>query len=247
MISTEHVLEELVQQEWQEKQEVLTNFLANREKIQNSPEFKMAFNLTDRTIRCVDEGTPGGLHCAGSCILLGLENALARLKTANADGITSHEGCGAAVAYCKTAGIDPSLADTVAREWAQKLAQASGLPYKGHITAEQMARPVEMHNAVCAYYDDTGQMNPALLKILPPGFVVSRKYFGGDDLDLCIQIALGDHGFGKRFSKENPFYVFAVSGNNNSEFSAEELAAEARATVEKYNGRVALESIILPV
>ena len=230
--------------EWVEQQREIKNFL---EKTYTAADILPAFDLADRTIRCVDEGTPGGLHSAGSGILLDMDKAVSLVKSASADGITSHEGCGAAALFCRQKGIDPAQADKVARQWAQKLAQAAGMPYKGHIGAEQMTRPAQFHNAVAVYYDGTGQFNPARAKMLPHGFVVSRKYFGAADLELCISIALGDHGFGKLFTRQNPFYVIAVSTNNNAEFAPEKLQAEVQPLLEKYQGRVALVSLVSPV
>lgn len=34
-----------------------------------------AFHLADRTVRCIDEGTPGGIHLAGSGILADYKEA----------------------------------------------------------------------------------------------------------------------------------------------------------------------------
>ena len=57
------------------------------------------FVLKDRSVRCMDEGTPTGVHLAGSGILMGEEKAAAALKIAECDGVYSHAECGAAGIY----------------------------------------------------------------------------------------------------------------------------------------------------
>ena len=53
------------------------------------------FDLKEKTLKCMDERTPGGIHLAGAGILLGLCNAVEFVKRANIDKVTWHEECGA--------------------------------------------------------------------------------------------------------------------------------------------------------
>ena len=50
---------------------------------------KQAFQPDDQWLRCIDEGTPGGVHMAGSGILLGVEAAA---EAARAAGATRNAG-----------------------------------------------------------------------------------------------------------------------------------------------------------
>ncbi|KKT19589.1 MAG: hypothetical protein UW03_C0016G0046 [Candidatus Peregrinibacteria bacterium GW2011_GWA2_43_8] len=68
-----------------------------------------AFSTDDKVIRCIDEGTPGGVHLAGSGILMDAAQLTASLRAMGATGITSHSHCGAAGLYAKAQGLDPSL------------------------------------------------------------------------------------------------------------------------------------------
>lgn len=240
--------EKLVNQEWKTQSSILETFLKNKNLIASMPEWPLAFQISDRTVRCVDEGTNDGLHCAGSGILLDFEKAKQMILDSGADGITSHENCGAAKLAAQRDGIDLSKADEYGKQKAQELAQATNLPYKGHIAAEQMSRPAEFHNATVAYLDGTGQFNPARLKgTLPQGFVATMKYFKTDDIALCVAIAMGDHGFNQHFTKEHPFYIILIPDNNNPEMSEEKLLAETQPLLAQYEGRVACVTLPSPV
>lgn len=212
-----------------------------------APGWEKAFALKDRTLRCVDEGTSGGLHSAGSGIYFGLEEAVRRVRAAGVDGITSHENCGATLAWCGQNGMDAGEAEKVAQEWARKLAQAAGVAYRGYLSYGEMLRKDEFHYAVAVYYDGTGRFNPAAAPDLPAGFTVSRRYFDPHDLELCLGIALGEYGFGERFTQSEPLYAVVIGDEREPQFSADRLAAELEPRLKKFNGRVAIARFPLPV
>lgn len=202
-----------------------------------------AFTLNDRTVRCIDEGTPGGIHSAGSGILMSEEAAVKAFKDAQADGITSHEGCGAAGIYAKENGLDPSQSDQYGIDFAKKLAGEMGIPYNGHIGAEEMNRPIRFHNALIAYYDGTGNFDYSKAKELPAGFTVSRKYLDPKDAakeaKLSIDIALGGHGFGKDLiDGEKAKFILAILGNPREGLDSETLKKELEEIAKEYGERV---------
>jgi len=212
---------------------------------QSIANLKDAFTLNDKSMRCIDEGTPGGLHCAGSGILLGEATVLDEFKKAEVDGIYSHEECGAAGLYAKANNLDPSKADEYGIEFAKYIAEKLGVPYKGHITIDKMARPSGLHTARVAYYDGTGRFDPSKVPALPKGFVIDRKHHSKEyalkEVGVSISIALGSHGFGEKFTQAEPFALIAV-GNEN----LEELKKELEGLDTANGGRVKIDGFTAP-
>jgi len=171
-----------------------------------------AFRPGDHTLRCIDGRTPGGARLAGSGILLGLEKAKAFAQAAQCDRITYHEDCGAARAFALENHRDAGEATTCAREFAEELAQALGLP----CAETPLVGPPGFHDETVIYYDGTGLANPSRVSGLPKGFVISRAYFGDDfpaaleQVKFVVGIALGEHGFGELFTREHPLRVVAI-------------------------------------
>ena len=231
---------------WDGQRAAVQNLLLRRAALPRLPEFQAAFALADRTLRCVDDGAEGGLHAAGSGILLGLDPAVERVRLARVDGITSHENCGAVLAWCRQAGLDPARSEQVAEEWARRLASAAGVPYRGHLSLAEMSRHDPFHAVIVVYYDGTGRFNPAAYAELPRGFVISRRYFDAGDLDLCLGIAFGEDGFGAWFTPEKPLYVVAVGDPADPQFSCAALESELRPRLFAWQERVALACISAP-
>lgn len=202
-----------------------------------------AFDQHDCCVRCMDEGTPGGFHYAGSGILREKNEIIAELKAAGVKKITSHDGCGAAALYAKANGIDVSEADACGKKFAQEIATKLGLSHE-HISAEQMNRPKEFHIARIAYYDGTGRFNYQNVKELPAGFIISRGIqkdsASVEEAKVAFSIATGDHGFGNKIDADNPF-VFVVIGKTTEE--ADQLASELSGLV---NERVKIEKFVAP-
>jgi hypothetical protein len=210
-----------------------------------------AFKLTDHCVHCIDDGTPGGIHAAGSGILMEESKAVEAMKKAKADGVWSHAGCGAAALYAKREGLDTTNPDEYGVVWAKHLAEQLGVPYRGHIKTEDMTRPSDMHNARVAYYDGTGKFDPSRVPDLPPGFVISRRYlepaYAAEEANVSVSIATGDHGYGELITSEEPFYIIPVGDPDDPNFSVEKLSVELDELVKKSGGRVKVMGFTKPV
>ena len=117
--------------------------------------------------------------------------------------------------YREQQGITDKSVDEVAQEEARKMADELGVPYKGHIT--KLTRPANLHNARVVYVDGTGSFNPSTVEGLPPGFVISRRFMtpqqARTETSIAMSIAFGDHGFGRKFSPQEPLMLIAVGGD----------------------------------
>jgi len=171
-----------------------------------------AFRPGDRGLRCIDGRTPGGVRLAGSGILMGLQKARAFAEAAGADRVTFHEDCGAARLWATENSRDVTEATACAREFAQQLADALGVP----CAETPLVGPSGFHDETVIYYDGTGLANPSRVSGLPKGFVVSRPYFGDDfvaaldQVQLAVQLALSDIGFADLFTPEHPLRLVAI-------------------------------------
>lgn len=205
------------------------------------------FQIHDRSCRCIDEGTPGGVHLAGAGCLLPREQALAIVKEANVDGIYSHAGCGAAARAAKEKGIPPEGVEQLAKDEARALAEAAGVPYLGHIEKRELQRPAETHVARVVYYDGTGHFDPSRSSVLPKGFVVSRRYlpleYAKEETNVAISIATGEHGFGNRITAEEPFLVIVVGDPHDPLYSVHALQEEVMDLVNGLDGRVVIHGM----
>lgn len=184
----------------------------------------------DRWIRCIDEGTPGGLHLAGSGILLGedweesLERAAEVVREMDADGISWHRGCGAVAHYVKSHNEVKDDVDEVAERFARELAVKVALPCR----EQMLMRPGGLHIARAVYYDGAGQFDPSRVEGLPSGFVISRRYlskaYALKEAEMAVGIALGHHGFSELFTREQPLLLVAVGGDGGLERELTEVA-----------------------
>ncbi|MFH1721163.1 MAG: hypothetical protein ABH950_01010 [Candidatus Altiarchaeota archaeon] len=225
-----------------------------------------AFVLGDRGMRCIDEGTEGGIHGAGSLILLKRDEAVKIIQAAKIDVIYSHEGCGAAALAYQELGAEErdrlklqyqvTTADEYGIIWAKTIANQAGKKYGGHIKADEMTRPKEGHIARIAYFDGTGQFdNSKRPEGFPPGFVVSRRIlppdYAAQEADISVSIATGNHGFGKLITPEAPrqFLIVPIGDPRNPEFSLKKLTAELGSSgiIEKFGGRVRIDGFTAPL
>lgn len=190
----------------------------------NNPESaKLCFNADTLTVCCVDGRLhDGNVGIAGCGCLLdnpGEEISFIQSRAAALHKrqvlVSSHEGCGAAAIK----QIDP-------RHFSEQLSRATGAPYAGHFSVS----PFEFHDEVAVYYCGTETIGLQHFPGMPRGFRVSRAYYPTaemalSDVQVCMQIAFGQHGFGNRFTDEKPFLLIAV-GNGNVELSRERLEFE---------------------
>ena len=213
----------------------------------NRPEIReKVFNLTDRDLRCIDEGTPGGLHLAGEGILY--TKAKEDLK-GEVEGVYSHEGCGGAALFAQRGNIKIENPDELCDRWSKELAESLGVVYKGRIPAEEMSRPKEFHVARAIYYDGTGRLDNSKVLGLPSGFVISRKLisdpnYAKEEVGLAIEIALGGHSFGEFFRPHSPLYLVAVTSDDLDSISVEELRRELKERAERKEN-VVVESVVV--
>jgi hypothetical protein len=97
------------------------------------------------------------------------------------------------------------------------------------------------------YFDGTGKFNPSAVKEMPAGFMCSSPKLGLSDeycqkeLAILCGIALGVHGFGERFSRENPFYIIVSAENEEQLKMLEEVAEKA---VKEFKGRVVVKGFV---
>jgi len=95
------------------------------------------------------------------------------------------------------------------------------------------------HIERAAYYASVSSFNPQAVVGLPAGFVISREYFEPDyamaNVAIAIKIAFGSHGFGEKFSDEQPFLLVAVADSKEKmEESKKELERAKKEAIEKY-------------
>ena len=207
---------------------------------------ELAFSSKNHCVCCMDEGTPGGFHSAGSGILREEEEVLSAFKNAGVTEITSHDGCGAAGLYVKAHNLDPLKADEYGKEWSKKIAAKLGVPHR-HISFSEMNRPKDFHISRVAYYDGTGAFDYSKVKELPAGFIISRAIQTNGtsiaEASVAFNIATGDHGFGNLVNKENPFIIVAVAKDKEQlDLLMNELEEVKRAT----NDQIKIDGFVAP-
>lgn len=201
-----------------------------------TPNKHEAFILQDYDLRCIDEGTPGGVHLAGAGILY---PKVEEDFNGKISGIYSHAGCAAVEHYIKEQNIVTNDPDSVADEKAKELAKKLNVTYLGRIDAARMKRPLETHIARALYYDGTGHFNASQAKGLPQGFVISRKYisdidYAKSEIKKAIELAQGKYGFGDKFTQSTPFYLVAVSDDKPGSIKINDLEEELRKAAVNY-------------
>ena len=135
-------------------------------------------------------------------------------------------------------------ADDLGAHHSKQLAEELGAEYR-HIPTTEMTN--EFHNARAICFDGTGRFNPAVISSMPEHFMSSCPGFGLSDeysvaeLSTLAGIALGDHGYGSRFDKDNPLYII-VSTNDQEQLN--HLIDLAKNAVEQYGDRVQIIGFI---
>jgi hypothetical protein len=208
-----------------------------------------AFRSGDRAIRCIDGRTPGGVRLAGSGILLGLDKARAFAESARADRVTYHQDCGAARLWAAQNHVTAAGPTEWARRFAEKLAEALGVPCE----EAPLAGPVGFHDEVAIYYDGTGLADPARVSGLPRGFVIARSPFGDDptealaEVRLAIDIAQGDHGFADLFTPATPLRLIPIGSPLDERFSLERLTSELSSSQLPAANRLLIDGFTAPL
>lgn len=223
---------------WQEQQDICRQIYNKgfRRYFGRNVNYHNVYDIEEKAIKCIDEGVPGGIHLAGSGILLSLEDAGRIIhEIGHVDGLYSHENCDVAVLHAKLENIDEDP-DEVGKRHVKELAAELDLSYLGHISSDDMNRPSNFHTARAIYYDGTGQFDYSKSENLPKGFIVSRRYLYKDyaqyELDISIDIAFGNSGFADRFNKDNPLIVVALAENKEA---LDQLNREINEVVAEYD------------
>jgi hypothetical protein len=118
-----------------------------------------------------------------------------------------------------------------------------------HIFKKEMSS--EVHNARAICFDGTGKFNPAVIQDMPesfvcsaPGFGLSKEYCQAELKTLIEKVAFGSHGFGEKFTPENPLYVI-VSAKDDKQLG--EISGWAEEAVKEFDKRVEVKGFIGPV
>jgi|GEM_PF-659551 len=166
--------------------------------------------------------------------------------------ITSHDGCGAAKIVCQKMifegklpeGTDP---DSLGVEFAKNVvAILNERGVKATWRHTQAGEMDDFHNERAIYLDGTGKLNiedaaddETDEKLFPRGFIFSDlrldRAVTVAELKALSGIARGDHGFGNRFNKNNPFYII-IAARNEAQY--EELKAVADEAADDSGGVV---------
>lgn len=216
--------------------------------------FKESFKELD-TIDCSDGRVLKGhkMGIAGSGLLLSPEERVAfitRFK-GKIKEVTTHSDCGAAALKFNSlkpeevpAGV--GTADEYGTWCGKKLAEDLGAQ---HSFLERKDMASEYHNETALVIDQTGKFDSTNLDGFPEHFVCtgaglgfSEGYMQSEAETLAV-IAMGHHGFGDRFSANDPFYII-VSAENQKELDRwQEVAKKAAA---RFGDRVSVKGFIRP-
>ncbi len=196
---------------------------------------------------CIDERIPheGAVSIAGSGILIkddpeALGVLIESLKAKKIKRVYMHENCGAVGLYASGKGISLENANEDALGWAEKLTKILG----GNDVFESLPVDIGFHNAQCAYVmlcDASGIREP-----FPRGFEISSCVSFTEMLGqvkVSIDIALGGHGFGTLFTKEDPFAVVVVTKNDDDLATVKE-HPDLRQMIAGYDGRAIVDGFV---
>ncbi|MFZ4632395.1 MAG: hypothetical protein ACOYL8_04325 [Patescibacteria group bacterium] len=155
--------------------------------------------------------------------------------------ISGHEGCGAA----GMAHPGPD-SDKYGYAGAEKLAADTGNKYQ-EVHHESFRSPV--HDERSLVIEGTLRFNCASWKEFPAQFIASSAALGLSEEYIATEakaltgIALGDHGMGERFTKENPFYII-ISAKDQEQL--DNLTKISEVAIEDFGDRVKVTGFIAP-
>ena len=181
--------------------------------------------------------------------------------------ITSHDGCGAAgIAWKRDGGVEGTgcaTADEYGRKWVAELqevinaklkASGGGAVEIANLGSNEMVRPEKFHNARVIWFDGVGDFNPHKLgDKVPKGFLIEyglitenaktteESNYPFAELQVAIDIALGSHGLGNKFTKESPFLIVVLA---KDVMQMSEIRGKVSSMIEKYGGRVKLDEVV---
>lgn len=187
---------------------------------------------------------------AGSGILV-KDNKQARarlvdfLRSKNVQKVFLHEDCGAVGLYAKSKNISRNEAEHEAFEWAQELTFLIG----GEEEPETLPVAIDFHSEACVYLELTDRFSLRDTSSFPTGFQVTVPVVSLSDafaqVDVSLNIAFSDHGFGNRFTRDVPFSVVVVA-KSSEELRSMQLNHELMQLVARYDGRAVIDGFVLP-
>ena len=198
------------------------------EGILDGLDISAAFQNNDHIVRCMDERTPGGIHAAGSGLLVATGAGkfdtdttaqIQFLKQSGAKGITRHRGCGAEAAWTKEMNLTLEEAEAKLQARTTTIANELGISFE-MIEFDAMQGSKDGHKTAVIYYDATGTFDYSKHESLPTGFIVSRGLHPNAEYSLfevnfAIGIILGHHGLGSNWLKENNKKITIVAIESN--------------------------------
>ena len=255
-MNTDHAHDQETEKLWQESENL--PFVKGLKEgktvaeIMEQLDYQRAFKESPTELGCAD-GRCTEHRCGGAgAFILASEAEQAEFVRQNKGKIKvvkSHDGCGAAA--IKFAQINPAdlpvgvtTSDQLGQYYCKKLAEKLGADY-AHTSAREMSGSVHKERTI--YFDGEGKFNPAALPELPAGFMSSGSAVGMSDeymqteLETLAKIALGEHGFGKRFTQENPLYI-VVSAKDQQQLKA--LTQIAENAAKQFQGRLKVDGFI---
>lgn len=214
------------------------------------PGFREAFRELD-TIDCSDGRVLGGakIGIAGSGMLLPSEERakfIAAYK-GKIKKVTAHHDCGAA--RIKYNSLDEKLgtdSDDYGKLYCQKLADDLGAEYD---FVDEAHLDNEYHNEVVIVLDQTAQFDSTNFEGFPPHFVCTGAGLGFSDDYMTIElktlagIAAGDHGFGERFTEDNPLHVI-VAADDKDQLQRWQMVAKA--ALENMGAKIDVTGFVKP-
>ncbi len=207
------------------------------------------------TIDCSDGRVLSGhkMGIAGSGLLLSPEERadfIARFK-GKIKTVTSHRDCGAAAlkfSTLKKEGVVVNVdnSDDYGTQEAKKIAAELGAEHK-FIEMEDMTS--EYHNEVALVVDATGHFDSTNLPDFPAHFSVTGAGLGfsqdyvTSEIKILTDIAFGHHGFGSRFSSDNPFCIMVVADNQKG---LDEWKDRAKKSLTDFGDKIHIDSFLRP-
>lgn len=226
--------------------------------LESLPGFSESFSAPLDTIDCSDGRVLDGkkIGIAGSGLLLPKEERarFIALYKGKIKKVTAHADCGAAAKkfselrslFPEQIPADIDNPDDYGVYCAQKFAEELGAEYE-FLGREEMAS--EHHNERAIVLDQSGRFDSTNLEGMAPHFVSTGAGLGFSpeymkaELETLSGIALGDHGFGSRFDKDHPFYIFVAASDYTDLAEWEKVAREA---TQKFGERVQVKGFVRP-
>ncbi len=171
------------------------------------------------------------------------------LKNPGIKKITTHDGCGAANLYFGIAQENGTLPDGIttpaeyAAYCANEKAKTHGLQYE-HISAAQFVEAEHHERGVVM--DLTGKFHYRKVSGMPNMFIsqtasVDTLENAVNEVSVLTGIGTGDHAFGDRLTKEDPFYILVVA-QSTEELNEARIALTS--SLEKFGDKVQIEGLI---